>query len=191
MTLEKDIIHRDVLELKICNANNIKGNIHLRTIGEYGSEIIWESSHPHIIKGSKESAEYPKCLGWVTRPKEDTKVTLTATASKGAEKTSKTLDLLVKKRVGDLDYKAYFFSYFTGEYEGGEEISFATATDPLKWRALNNGKSIIQSAMGEKGLRDPSLISPFRHLYNEELDLLMALALLPHTGFVGHHIPLG
>ncbi len=158
MTLEKDIITKDVLELKIYNANNIKGNISLRTLGEHGSEIIWESSHPDIIKGSKQSVDYPKSLGWVTRPKEDTKVTLTATVSKGAEKTSKTFNLVVKKSVGKLDYKAYFFSYFTGEYEGGEEISFATAKEPLKWRALNNGKSIIQSAMGEKGLRDPFIM---------------------------------
>ncbi|KAJ3197882.1 hypothetical protein HK101_011536 [Irineochytrium annulatum] len=46
----------------------------------------------------------------------------------------------------------------TGEYEGGEEISFATAEDPLFWKALNNGKSILQSNMGEKGLRDPFVI---------------------------------
>jgi uncharacterized protein YjdB/uncharacterized membrane protein len=155
---DEQIVELDASNLTVNNADNVKGNLSLPVSGEEGSSITWESSNPEIVKGSAEAAENNKMLGWITRPEADTKVILTATISKGNAETKKEFNLNVIKDPGKLTYDAYFFSYFTGEYEGGEEISFATAEDPLKWRALNNGQSVIQSNMGEKGLRDPFVI---------------------------------
>ncbi|MDL4840689.1 LamG-like jellyroll fold domain-containing protein, partial [Aquibacillus rhizosphaerae] len=145
----------DANEITIYNKDNVKGNLGLPTSGENGSTITWESSNIEVVKGSEQAREDAKSLGVVTRASEDTVVTLTATVSNGDAETEKSFDVTVIADPGKKDYDAYFFSYFTGEYEGGEEISFATAEEPLNWRALNNGQSVIQSTMGEKGLRDP------------------------------------
>ncbi|MDQ0858832.1 immunoglobulin-like domain-containing protein [Bacillus sp. V2I10] len=155
---DEQIVQLDASNLTLQNVNQVKGNLSLPVKGEHGSSITWESSNPLIVKGSAEATDNAHQLGMVTRPEVDTKVTLTATISNGEAETKKEFNLNVIKDPGKLTYDAYFFSYFTGEYEGGEEISFATAEDPLKWRALNNGQSVIQSNMGEKGLRDPFVI---------------------------------
>ncbi|WP_186577049.1 immunoglobulin-like domain-containing protein [Aquibacillus kalidii] len=152
------LVQADADALTIYNQDEVKGNLKLPVNGDNGSTISWESSNPNVIKGSDQAIEDPKQLGWVTRPSADTTVTLTATVTKGDAKVERQFDLTVIADPGKKDYDAYFFSYFTGEYEGGEEISFATAKDPLKWRALNNGQSVIQSTMGEKGLRDPFIM---------------------------------
>ncbi|MFA9556754.1 immunoglobulin-like domain-containing protein [Evansella sp. AB-rgal1] len=148
----------DAERLVIYNQDQIKGNLRLLTVGEEGSSITWESSKPEIIKGTEQAGVDIQQLGWVTRPAVDTEVTLTATVSYGTDEVVRTFDVTVLEDPGELEYDAYFFSYFTGEYEGGEEISFATAENPLMWRALNNGESVIQSHMGEEGLRDPFII---------------------------------
>ena len=158
---DTEAVSADAAKLVIYNQNNIKGNIRLPVAGENGTTIRWTSSHPHIVKGSPEAeaAGDPAQLGRVARPEDaDTAVTLTATVSKGNASVQRTFDLVVRKKPEPLEYDAYFFAYFTGEYEGGEEISFAVAEDPLKWRALNNGKSVLQSTMGEMGVRDPFII---------------------------------
>ncbi|WP_408007740.1 LamG-like jellyroll fold domain-containing protein [Pseudalkalibacillus sp. A8] len=148
----------DTADIVVYNQDNVKGNLHLATIGENDSTITWESSHPVIIKGTAETGDDPKELGVVDRPEKDTEVSLIATISNGEAEIEKTFDVTVIADPGEKEYDAYFFSYFTGEYEGGEEISFATAKDPLHWETLNNGRSVIQSTMGEKGLRDPFVI---------------------------------
>jgi uncharacterized protein YjdB len=155
---DEESVLLDAKDLDVINKDQVKGNINLPVSSENGSSITWESSNPDMVKGSAEATEEANMLGWVSRPKADTNIKLTATISKGDAETTKDFDLTVIKDPGDLTYDAYFFSYFTGEYEGGEEISFATAEDPLMWRALNNGESVIQSDMGEKGLRDPFII---------------------------------
>jgi hypothetical protein len=148
----------DLSKLVIPNSGNIKGNIRLAEAGENGTVISWTSSHPDIVFGSSQAAGNSAHLGKVVRPAEDTLVTLTATATKGTASAQRAFELLVRKAPGTLQYDAYFFAYFTGEYEGGEDVSFATAQDPLKWRALNNGQSVLKSTLGEKGLRDPFII---------------------------------
>ena len=157
---DQEAVDTDAAKLVIYNQNNIKGNIRLPVEGANGTEIRWTSSRPQIVKGSPEAEAEgdPTQLGRVVRPDEDTTVTLTATVSKGTASAQRTFDLTVRKKPDPLVYDAYFFAYFTGEYEGGEEISFAVAEDPLKWRSLNIGRSILQSTMGEKGVRDPFII---------------------------------
>ncbi|WP_345471158.1 hypothetical protein QMQ05_14560 [Glutamicibacter ectropisis] len=61
----------------------------------------------------------------------------------------------------DTDYAAYVFPYFTGEStDDGEKIHLAVSkgSDPNSWYTLNDGKPILESELGTKGLRDPFLI---------------------------------
>ncbi|WP_338593396.1 immunoglobulin-like domain-containing protein [Paenibacillus sp. Y5S-9] len=148
----------DAEQIEIYNADNVKGNLRLVTTGEQGSTITWVSSRPAVVKGTAEAAGNVTQLGWVSRQAADTPVTLIATITNGAASKQLTFNVTIKQAIAPVQLDAYFFAYFTGEYEGGEEISFATAEDPLFWKALNNGKSILQSDMGEKGLRDPFVI---------------------------------
>lgn len=148
----------DAEQIEIYNADNIKGNLRLVATGEQGSTITWLSSKPAVLKGTAEAAGDATQLGWVSRQATDTPVTLIATITSGAASKQLTFNVTIKQAIAPVQHDAYFFAYFTGEYEGGEEISFATAEDPLFWKGLNNGKSILQSDMGEKGLRDPFVI---------------------------------
>ena len=63
--------------------------------------------------------------------------------------------------VKDPKYAGYLFAYFTGEGTAdGEQIRYALSrgNDPLHWRELNQGKPVLTSTTGEKGLRDPFVI---------------------------------
>ncbi|MFF4032545.1 family 43 glycosylhydrolase [Streptomyces sviceus] len=58
-------------------------------------------------------------------------------------------------------YAGYLFAYFNGEGTAdGEQIRYALSrgNDPLHWRELNQGKPVLTSTTGEKGLRDPFVI---------------------------------
>ncbi|NEB01381.1 family 43 glycosylhydrolase [Streptomyces sp. SID13726] len=58
-------------------------------------------------------------------------------------------------------YAGYLFAYFTGEGTAdGEQIRYALSRgdDPLHWRELNQGRPVLTSTIGEKGLRDPFVI---------------------------------
>ncbi|MEU9171416.1 family 43 glycosylhydrolase [Streptomyces sp. NPDC048420] len=58
-------------------------------------------------------------------------------------------------------YAGYLFAYFTGEGTAdGEQIRYALSrgNDALHWRELNQGKPVLTSTTGEKGLRDPFVI---------------------------------
>lgn len=53
---------------------------------------------------------------------------------------------------------AYLFAHFTGEAPRGEQIYFAVSEDGRRWSDLNNSEPVLVSDLGEKGVRDPSLI---------------------------------
>ncbi|MDI1465357.1 glycoside hydrolase family 43 protein [Catellatospora sp. KI3] len=53
---------------------------------------------------------------------------------------------------------AYLMAHFTGESATGEQIYFATSTDGLHWTDLNYSQPVLLSNVGEKGVRDPSLV---------------------------------
>ncbi len=58
------------------------------------------------------------------------------------------------------EFSGYLFAYFTGEDTSeGEQIYFALSNgnNPLDWLELNNGKPVLTSSLGEKGVRDPFL----------------------------------
>lgn len=54
--------------------------------------------------------------------------------------------------------EAYLFAHFTGESPSGEQIYFAVSEDGLKWSDLNNSRPVLLSNLGDKGVRDPSLL---------------------------------
>jgi hypothetical protein len=63
--------------------------------------------------------------------------------------------------VNEPRYAGYLFAYFTGEGTAdGEQVRYALSrgNDPLHWRELNQGKPVLTSTTGEKGLRDPFVI---------------------------------
>ena len=55
-------------------------------------------------------------------------------------------------------YTAYLMAHFTGESATGEQIYFATSTDGLRWTDLNGSAPVLTSTVGERGVRDPSIV---------------------------------
>jgi sucrose-6-phosphate hydrolase SacC (GH32 family) len=53
---------------------------------------------------------------------------------------------------------AYLMVHFTGESARGEQIYFSVSEDGLHWTELNNGEPVLVSTIGDKGVRDPSII---------------------------------
>jgi sucrose-6-phosphate hydrolase SacC (GH32 family) len=55
-------------------------------------------------------------------------------------------------------YTAYLFVYFTGESSNGEQTYFSVSRDGLNWIDLNNSEPVLISNVGEKGVRDQTII---------------------------------
>src|SRR2546430_9496815 len=53
---------------------------------------------------------------------------------------------------------AYLFVHFTGQSARGEQICFSVSEDGLHWTDLNNSEPVLVSEIGDKGVRDPSII---------------------------------
>ncbi|BBH69210.1 hypothetical protein ACTI_58950 [Actinoplanes sp. OR16] len=68
------------------------------------------------------------------------------------------LTLLARPAAAADPFTAYLMAHFTGESATGEQIYFATSTDGLHWTDLNGSQPVLMSAVGEKGVRDPSLV---------------------------------
>ncbi len=54
--------------------------------------------------------------------------------------------------------EAYLFAHFIGESPCGEQLYFSVSEDGLNWTDLNDSEPVLVSALGEKGVRDPSII---------------------------------
>lgn len=55
-------------------------------------------------------------------------------------------------------HSAYLLVHFSHETADGEQIRFAVSEDGFRWTDLNGSRPVIRSDVGEKGLRDPSII---------------------------------
>ena len=63
------------------------------------------------------------------------------------------------KPAGDGKTAGYLFAHFRGERSNEwEQIFFAISKDGAKWQPLNDGKSVLQSNLGEGGVRDPYIV---------------------------------
>ncbi len=59
------------------------------------------------------------------------------------------------------EFEGYFFPHFKGESTpDGEQIYFALSrgNNALDWQSLNDDEVVLESTMGERGLRDPFII---------------------------------
>lgn len=148
----------------------VYGNITLpETVEGTGGQVSieWETDHPEIINVNEIPndgvyADDPAPAGTVTRPLEDTKVTMTAKVECRGDTAEKNFVFTVKAKpeaISESDYTDYFFAYFTGEgYTDGEQIYFSASQDGLHWEDLNDNAPVLVSTLGEKGVRDPFII---------------------------------
>lgn len=140
--------------LEVHHLDDVRGNLTLPATGAHGTDVTWSSAEPDVISAD----------GRVHRPAHGagaTTVELTATVAKGAATTTRTFTARVPELPQREALKGYMFSYFTGEGTAdGEQLHAALSkgNDPLKWRELNDGKPVLTSTLGEKGLRDPFII---------------------------------
>ncbi|PIM71428.1 hydrolase [Streptomyces sp. JV178] len=140
--------------LTVHNADDARGNLTLPTSGDFGTKVSWSSADPDVVTDD----------GVVHRPAHGdggTTAELTATITKNDAKTTRAFTVKVPELPKKEARKGYMFSYFTGEgTSDGEQLYFALSkgNDPLKWRELNDGKPVLTSSLGEKGLRDPFII---------------------------------
>ncbi|MFJ8636247.1 family 43 glycosylhydrolase [Streptomyces sp. NPDC093568] len=140
--------------LTVHNLDDVRGNLTLPATGAYGTHVTWTSATPDVIASD----------GVVHRPAHGTGATtveLTATVTKGEASTTRAFTAKVPELPEQEALKGYMFSYFTGEGTAdGEQLyaALSKGNDPLKWRELNDGKPVLTSTLGEKGLRDPFII---------------------------------
>ncbi|WP_330269175.1 family 43 glycosylhydrolase [Streptomyces griseorubiginosus] len=140
--------------LTVHNVDDVRGNLTLPSKGDYGTAVSWSSGDQAVIGDD----------GVVHRPAHGDgprSVELTATVTKGAAKATRTFTAKVRELPAEEALKGYMFSYFTGEgTSDGEQLyaALSKGDDPLKWRELNDGKPVLTSTLGEKGLRDPFII---------------------------------
>jgi hypothetical protein len=52
----------------------------------------------------------------------------------------------------------YLLVHFTGESPDGEQLYFAASRDGMHWTDLNGSQPVLRSNVGEKGVRDPSIL---------------------------------
>ena len=161
-----EILDAAAEELDIPNKDDVRGNITLPETTDSGVAITWETSHPEIVDVESHEASVEGYdatpAGVVTRPAEDTEVTMTATLTYKENTRTKEFTLNVKaapEEISEDDYTDYFFAYFAGEgYSDGEQIYFASSQDGLNWDDLNNNEPVLTSTLGEEGVRDPFII---------------------------------
>lgn len=148
--------------LTIPNADAVLGNVTLPTEKD-GTKISWTSSDEQTVSAKETVNEnYDNTpAGVVARGEKDKNVVLTAVISKGEAQDTKEITVTVKAKsnITEDDFEAYVFAYFKGEGSAtGEQIYFATSEDGLHWKDMNDGEPVLQSELGEKGLRDPFII---------------------------------
>ncbi|MCQ2798561.1 MAG: glycoside hydrolase family 43 protein [Bacilli bacterium] len=144
-------------QLEIVGADAIYGNIYLQEEIE-GATIKWESSDVNIINPNWDGDMAP---GVVSRPNEDTTVTLTATAEKDGTAAKFTREVTVKGldyEIQDEEYVGYLMGHFISDSgANGEQIYFALADEGqgLNFKDMNKKQPVLKSTVGEKGVRDP------------------------------------
>jgi beta-xylosidase len=139
--------------LSLVHSDDVRGNLTLPDSGLYGATVTWASSDAAVVASD----------GVVHRPTHgagDVQVTMTATVTVGTATATRDIALTVRELPAAAAYEGYAFSYFTGNSIAGEKIYFAASrgNNALKWDELNNGQPVLESTMGEMGLRDPFLI---------------------------------
>lgn len=64
-----------------------------------------------------------------------------------------------EEEVASKEMEAYLFVYFTGEDAAGQEqVYFSVSQNGVNWTALNDREPVLESTLGEQGIRDPHII---------------------------------
>ncbi|MGM0874719.1 MAG: family 43 glycosylhydrolase [Bacillota bacterium] len=157
---DEEIVELAKANLEIPNADDIRGNITLPTSTNNGATITWETDRPDVVNVNKaENENYDDIpAGIVTRLDTDTQVKLTATITSGEVSDTKQILLTVKAKPKKKNFTSYLMTHFTGEHDIGEQIYFASSTDGLIWKDLNDSNPVLTSDIGEKGVRDPYIL---------------------------------
>ncbi len=140
--------------IELVHPDDVRGNLTLPTKGSSATAFSWASSNPDVVTPT----------GEVTRPAhgaDPVELTLTATGSLNSTTDTREFAVTVKPAPAALDFEAYAFAYFAGEStDDGEKIYLASSKgdDPLDYDELNDGKPVLSSQFGTKGLRDPFII---------------------------------
>jgi hypothetical protein len=140
--------------VELVHPDDVRGNLTLPTSGLHGSTLSWESGDPAVVTAT----------GEVTRPaygEQPVDVPLTVTATVNGATGTRSIVVRVTPLPAPADYEGYAFSYFAGEStDDGEKIYMATSkgNDPLDYDELNDGRPVLSSQYGTRGLRDPFLI---------------------------------
>ena len=166
LPLDVDAELKEALEsIDIPNKSDVRGNITLPEESANGIAVKWSTDRNDIVNVNAVPSEdgYDDTpAGTVTRPANDTVVTMTATLTLEGTTVTKDIPIKVKaapEEIAESDYTDYFFTYFAGEgYADGEQIYFASSQDGLNWTDLNSNKPVLTSDLGEKGVRDPFII---------------------------------
>ncbi|QSR28335.1 hypothetical protein CFH99_22180 [Nocardioides aromaticivorans] len=143
-----------VAAVELVHPDDVRGNLTLPTTGLHGATLAWSSGSPDLVTAT----------GEVTRPSYGdpaVDVTLTVTATKGTGTATRDIVVRVQPAPQTPDYEGYAFAYFAGEStDDGEKIYLGASrgNDPLDYDELNDGQPVLESAFGEKGLRDPFVI---------------------------------
>ncbi|HWJ09871.1 MAG TPA: immunoglobulin-like domain-containing protein [Nocardioides sp.] len=143
-----------VAAVALVHPDDVRGNLTLPTSGLHATTLAWSSAAPGVVSAT----------GEVDRPaygEPAVDVTLTVTATKGTATASRDIVVRVQPEPATPDYEGYAFAYFAGEStDDGEKIYLGASrgNDPLDYDELNDGKPVLESAFGEKGLRDPFII---------------------------------
>src|SRR5699024_8507707 len=123
---DSQIVETDADALDIENADNIRTNFSVPSVGENGSEIRWSVNSGPV---SAEAGDDDLVTMKVDRPaagSDAASAELEATISAGEETATRTFNLtIVPMPDGDEEMEAYFWAFFTGEGQGAEKVSFA------------------------------------------------------------------
>lgn len=155
-------VDADLDAIEIADADDIRTNFSVPTVGDNGSQIVWTvkdagATEAKVVDGVNETSDTVQ----VTRPaagESASKATLTATVSADGVSSSKDFEVTVQPLPADAGQdEAYVWAFFTGEGVGGEKISLAASkgNNALDWNTLNDGTPLFTSEEGEQGLRDP------------------------------------
>lgn len=161
---DEERVNEDLAAIEVPNADNVRTNVSVPTVGAAGSTIEWAvtegAAHASLRDGVSETSRTVV----VERPatgEEPVAVTLTATATSGEATSTRDIELRLHPLPDrSEDTEAYVWAFFTGEGEGAERVSLAASkgNDALDWNTLNDGEPVFTSTEGTGGLRDPFII---------------------------------
>ncbi|WP_442574566.1 immunoglobulin-like domain-containing protein [Microbacterium sp. F51-2R] len=150
----------DLAALSLPGIGELRDNLTLAASGSvYDSAITWSSQPAGVISTT---AQGSKAAGFVVRPaygQPDAHVTLTASVA--GTTATRAFEVTVRALPQPVDTTAYVFAHFTAGRSPSainEQIYFADSEDGQTWTDLNGEQPVLQSTVGETGVRDPFLV---------------------------------